>query len=52
MTTWNVFIAVASALVVRDVIARIISEVSYYFHVKKHGSILDQLAWDEDKDID
>jgi hypothetical protein len=52
MTTWNVFIAVASALVVRDVIARIISEVSYYLHVKKHGSILDRLDWDEDKDID
>jgi hypothetical protein len=52
MTTWNVFIAVAGALVVRDVIARIINEVSYYLHVKKHGSILDRLDWDEDKDID
>ena len=52
MTTWNVFIAVAGALVVRDIIARIIGEIGYRIHVRQHGSILDRLGWDEDKDID
>ena len=50
MTTWNIFVAVAGALVVRDIIARIISEVSYRIHVNKHGSILDQLNWDKDEE--
>lgn len=41
MTTWNIFIAVAGALVTRDIVARIIGEISYYLHRKKHGSLVD-----------
>jgi hypothetical protein len=48
MTTWNVFIAVGGALVVRDIIARIIGEISYRIHVNKHGSIFDRLKLDEE----
>ena len=50
MTTWNIFLALTSALIVRDVIARIIGEISYRVHVNKHGSILDRLNLEEDED--
>ena len=51
MTIWNLFLAVTLALVVNDIIKRIISEVSWYFHKKKHGSIIDRLnLYKEDDD--
>ena len=50
MTTWNIFVAVGGALVARDIIARIIGEIGYRIHVKKHGSILDRLGLAEDED--
>lgn len=47
MTTWNIFLALTSALIVRDIVARIIDEISYRTHVKRHGSMLNHcLNWD------
>lgn len=48
MTILDMFLAVAAALVLQDIISRIISEIFYRIHVKKHGSILDRLKLDEE----
>jgi len=48
MTILDMFLAVAAALVLQDIISRIISEISYHIHIKKHNSILDRLKLDEE----
>ena len=50
MTTQDIFVAVAGALIVRDIVARIIGEIGYRIHVKKHGSIFDRFGIAEDED--
>jgi hypothetical protein len=48
MTMWNLFWTITAALVIKDTIFRIIEDVSWYFHKKKHGSILDSIMYDEE----
>jgi hypothetical protein len=43
MTTWHLFAAVLSALLVNEAVQKIIAEVSWRIHEKKHGSIWDRL---------
>lgn len=43
MTTLNLFAAVLSALLVNNAIEKIIAEVSWRIHKKKHGSLFDKL---------
>ena len=43
MTTGHLFAAVLSALLVNEAVQKIIAEVSWRIHKKKHGSLWDKL---------
>lgn len=43
------FLAVSAALLVNSLVTRAIGELSWHLHKRKHGSIIDNIIWDEPK---
>jgi hypothetical protein len=49
MTILDMFFAVSAALLINSAVTRAISEILWYLHKRKHGSILNSIIWDEPK---